>query len=397
MNKETAYWFAFFEEVFEKSKEKLREHYKLEEDGSGPPQLVAYNKAIESLPLGVKVLQLKIDKEKYKGIEDDVIQWIQFDLNKINKLDVEYVGSVEITNENELLEILTAKFCFPKSDAESFLKDYLKELNILSSVDTNKPYYSIFTRKDIKKHKDEFIREFISNFILPFGSIVVRHLGLPLEIHLTHKLQPERVLTFEELIKRGSTHYPTTRSIERLQELISEIQLMNTVPENVARTFKNAKELFKFGYFRYNFFTISEHYACLALEAAIKHKYSRNLPKHVELHNKTRTRKYTIENPDYEKIIEFCRITKTPKKLRPQDVYLNGEKFPYSRHELIGWLLKNKLINIYESKLCEFYLQERNRLSHLFFAPIHTPSNNITLIDVANLINTLFDAQNEKT
>lgn len=394
MNNETAYWFAFFEEVFEKSKEKLREHYKLEEDGSGPPQLVAYNKAIESLPLGVKVLQLKIDKEKYKGAEDDVIQWIQFDLNKINKLDVEYVGSVEITNENELLEILTAKFGFPKSDAESFLKDYLKELNILSSWDTNKPYYSIFTRKDIKNHKDEFIREFILNFIIfSFGSIVVRHLGLPLERHLTCKLQPERVLTFEELIKRDSPHSPTT-SIEKLQELISEIQLMNTVPEHVARTFGNAKELFKFGYFRYNFFTISEHYACLALEAAIKHKYSQNLPKYVELHNKKRTRKYTIEKSDYEKIIEFCRITKTPKKLRPQDAYLNGEKFPYSRHELIRWLLKNKLINIYESKLCEFYLQERNWLSHLFFAPIHTPSNR-TLIDVANLINTLFDAQNE--
>ena len=392
MSTEIFDWFAFFKEIFEESKGKLREHYKLEADGSGPPYLVSYNKAVESLPCGVKVLEFKINQKEFKEIEDDIIQWIQFDLSMLRKLDVEYLGNVELSNTSYILEILITKFGFSKSRAETLLEDYLRGEQSLCSVgDTDKLFHLIFTTKDVKKHKDEFIKEFILDFIYYLGDILVRQLGLPLERYLKYKLSPEKVLPFQELIKRDSPNYPTS-SIEKLQESISEIQLVDTVPEHVSRTFKNAKELFKFGYFRYNFFTISTHYACLALEAAVKHKYSQSLPKYIELNYKKGGRRYSMENPDYDKILKFCR-----EKIRgsyPGHIYVNGEKFPYSRHELVSWLVENKFINLYESKLCESYLRERNWLSHLFFAPVHGPSA-IPLIDVGNLINTMFGAQNE--
>lgn len=392
MSSEIFDWFAFFKEVFEDSKEKLREHYKLEADGSGPPCLVSYNKAVESLPCGVKVLEFKINEKRFKKIEDDIIQWIQFDLSILRKLEVEYLGSVKLSNATRILEILITKFGFSKSYAETLFGDYLREGRTLrAAADTDKLFYLIITTNDIKEQKSEFIKEFILDFTFSLGDIIVRQLGLPLERYLKYKLPPERVLPFEELIKRDSPNYPTT-SIERLQEQISEIHLVDTVPEHVTRTFKNAKELFKFGYFRYNFFTISRHYACLALEAAVKHKYSQCLPKHVELHYKKGDRRYPMGNPDYDKILDFCREKR--RGLHPAGIYVNGKKFPYSRHELVAWLLGNTSINLYESKLCELYLKERNWLSHLFFAPVDTPST-IPLTNIANLINTMFGAQNE--
>lgn len=40
------------------------------------------------------------------------------------------------------------------------------------------------------------------------------------------------------------------------------------------RIFKAAKDLYVFGFFRYYFFTISNHYAFLAIESAIRHRYN---------------------------------------------------------------------------------------------------------------------------
>lgn len=392
MSSEIFDWFAFFKEIFEDSKEKLREHYKLEADGSGHPLLVSYNKAVESLPCGVKVLEVKMNEKRFTEIEDDIIQWIQFDFSILRKLEVEYLGSVELSDATHILEILITKFGFSRSYAGTLLEGYLREVGALrAATNTDKFSYLIFTTKDIKKQKSGFMKEFISHFMFSLVDIIVRQLGLPLERYFKYELPPERVLPFEELIKRDSPNYPST-NIEKLQEQISKIQLVDTVPEHVIRTFKNAKELFKFGYFRYNFFTISNHYACLGLEAAVKHKYSQSLPKHIELQDKKGKRRYSMENPNYDKILEFCR--EKTRGFHPARIYVNGKKFPYSRHELVIWLLGNTSINLYDSKLCELYLQQRNWLSHLFFAPVDTPST-IPLTDIANLINTMFGAQNE--
>ena len=107
----------------------------------------------------------------------------------------------------------------------------------------------------------------------------------------------------------------------------------------------------------------------------------------IKLHDKSGKKRYSMENPDYNKILEFCRDKKTD--LHPSCVYINGEEFMHSHYRLVAWLLKNKAINMYESELCKLYLEERNQLSHLFYPPIDIPST-ATLTDVANLINKMF-------
>ena len=62
--------------------------------------------------------------------------------------------------------------------------------------------------------------------------------------------------------------------LEDLQQHVSTIVLSSKISEEIKRVFNGAKDLYLFGYFRYYFFTISNHYALLSLESALRDKYN---------------------------------------------------------------------------------------------------------------------------
>jgi TDG/mug DNA glycosylase family protein len=61
----------------------------------------------------------------------------------------------------------------------------------------------------------------------------------------------------------------TMPSLGDVQSALAQILLIPQVPESVRRTFQIAMRLYLFGRFEYGFFTVSDHYAFLAIEAAI--------------------------------------------------------------------------------------------------------------------------------
>jgi len=62
-------------------------------------------------------------------------------------------------------------------------------------------------------------------------------------------------------------------TLEDLRDGVKNIQLSQNVPDEVKEIFEISKRLFIFGYFYYRFFTVSQHYAFLALESALRNKY----------------------------------------------------------------------------------------------------------------------------
>ncbi len=62
-------------------------------------------------------------------------------------------------------------------------------------------------------------------------------------------------------------------TLKDLQDGVKDIQLNQNVPEEVREILEISKKLFIFGYFYYRFFTVSQHYAFLALESALQNKY----------------------------------------------------------------------------------------------------------------------------
>ncbi len=83
-------------------------------------------------------------------------------------------------------------------------------------------------------------------------------------------LEKDHILDGFVKIKNGKRQ-PIT--LEDLSGLVIDINLIQKVPKDVKEIFEISKKLFIFGYFNYRFFTVSQHYAFLTLEAALKNKY----------------------------------------------------------------------------------------------------------------------------
>jgi len=180
------------------------------------------------------------------------------------------------------------------------------------------------------------------------------------------------------------------RTIEDWQRDVSNINVIPDVSEAVKRLFDNAKDLYVFGYFRYNFFTISTHYALLALESAIRNRYYQSLGGTVTLSN-ARGGSIRMAHPSHQRILAFCRAR---KNWHPDSVYIGDEKFAYRPNELLKWLEENDIITIWERKMCRMCLDSRNYLSHPTFSPIHLPGSAATTIRrVAELINKMYFSQ----
>lgn len=79
---------------------------------------------------------------------------------------------------------------------------------------------------------------------------------------------------FDAFVKIDKEGKSESIELEDLQQHISTIVLSSKIPEEVKRVFNGAKDLYLFGYFRYYFFTISNHYALLSLESALRNKYN---------------------------------------------------------------------------------------------------------------------------
>ena len=162
------------------------------------------------------------------------------------------------------------------------------------------------------------------------------------------------------------------------------------MPEHVKRVFDNAKKLFIFGYLNYQFFTISQHYAYLALESAIRHRYNRSLGEKAKI---TNPKGESIDiSPSWREIDRFCRN----RGWDTHTIKVNEKKFPYSNRRLLNWLVEKNIINKWERKQYDVGINMRNILSHLEFAPISFPKSS-TIEIIANRINRLFYEQKVKS
>ncbi|HEY9245207.1 MAG TPA: hypothetical protein VIO11_00020, partial [Candidatus Methanoperedens sp.] len=177
-------------------------------------------------------------------------------------------------------------------------------------------------------------------------------------------------------------------TIEDMQKDICAIQLIPTVPEDVKKIFKAAKDLYIFGFFRWYFFTISNHYASLAIESAIRHRYNQWLGEKVVLTCKGGSLRYEMIKPSYEKIFDFCRRNKK-QGWNYSKLMVDGEDFPWKMEFLYDWFLEKGIQTKWQISRLKLTINMRNELSHLETIKILGP-NSSGLKLVAEQINALY-------
>lgn len=273
------------------------------------------------------------------------------------------------------------------------------------------------------KRPDEFANS-LYNVFLTFEAdrlITLFKKEIEIDFKTLYNLKRDTILPFSKVVSNDEitasfvkieNGQSSALTLEDFQNNVADIQLIPTVPETVKRVFKCAKDLYIFGYFKHEFFTISEHYAYLALESAIKNKYNEWLGSKAILTNEM-GESIEMVSPTYRKIEEFCYMDRKKwnshkifvnsyrnycfidkKNWKRNKITVNEDKFPYDMNRLLNWLVGKNIINKWDKKMFNHAKNLRNFLSHLEFAPILHPSARALEL-VAQDINKLYHKQSK--
>ena len=390
-------WVNFFKNAFERVKEMFKEAYQFEDEEEISPGLLALRDAVFSLPCAVKILELEVDTTKCEHIEDDVCQIVTYNFSKLGKVSVEYFGIIKADEREKLRDVFYEKLGLDKKDATEFAESLCRDFRTTGIYYPNKPdCYLQFTFFNIRKKPEKYIRELFSILTLPgYSPFVEKFKKEEPDWNALYCLEEDPILPFSKIVQEdpileGFVGFAT---IEKVQKMISDIQLIPTVPEDVKRVFNRAKDLFVYGYFKYSFFTISEHYSFLALESAIRHRYIKSLGAKVILTDRKKRLYFEMSSPSYERIWEFC-IRNKKAGWSAHRLLVNGEPFPYKTRKILDWLVDKKILTKWERKQYDAGIFLRNSLSHLEHASIIMPNSEI-LRRVAENINKLFHEKTE--
>ncbi len=341
---------------------------------------------------------LKVDQTRFPHLKDDFCPLFGYDFSRMGKVVVDDFGVVEATDKDKFKEIL--KRDFQLRDAERFVEGFCKDFRFAGAFDPNRPEASLqFFFYDPRKNLDDFVWDFILQFDSFIGSEIAKRHEKAIDYGKLFDLKPNPIFPLTELLEQD----PRIRSFERLtdgefrlitiedlQADVASILLISNVPEDVVTVFKRAKELYIFGYFRYDFFTISRHYACLALESAIKNRYYQSFGGREVILSNRRGMQVKMRDVDHQRIIDFCSRNRK-EGWRASEVLVNGKKFCFYKGELLDWLIQNRIISMWERRLCEPLLKQRDFLSHQTFSPTDLPGRTCRILEeVGGLINKIY-------
>jgi hypothetical protein len=390
MNDKVAEWNTFFDQTFEFAKRTILEWYRLGRDGSGPPETLAIRKATILLPCPVRIAELKIDKEKHGHIRDELCQVIRYDFSRLGtKADVDYCGVVDTCDKERLKELLVKRFDLNEGVFDDFYRDFrtIGWCDDETTFSVQSPLYDV--RSNFRKFANDFALLFLESYL---AEKIRQASGQAVDWSSKFNLPPDPILPMSDIAKMDETlaaflPFPESAGIEQLQKDICGIQLIPSVPGDVKEIFQHAKKLHIYGFFHYIFFTISQHYAYLALESAIKNRYYLSFGDVNVLANK-KGETVRIGRIDHQVVWDLCRRR---RGWRMEELTVNGEKFAANTRGLLDWLVKNKIATEWERKLCAKGMNLRNVMSHLTHPLVFPPSYSVRALRfVADIINRLY-------
>lgn len=211
----------------------------------------------------------------------------------------------------------------------------------------------------------------------------------PIDFNQKYGLAPEPILDDAEVLSPDSLSSMFVRvdtrlipSLNDVQVVLSTILLIPQVPESVERTFQIAKRLYLFGRFQYGFYSVSHHYAFLAMEAAILSRWTASLPDPVLV--ETKSFHQSMTTPSHGQLAEiYHRVGR--------NLLVDGHPFPNSPTKVQRRLRDLGIINSGTEERISAAIGLRNDMSH-HESPTVLPPSTGTLVSTAELINILFDS-----
>lgn len=370
--------------------------HSFKDDGEVSPSIVALRDAFHIFPISADVLLVDAGSKRPDGHYGTIVMGANFSAGPIWTLIAHHTGNVsnkevrfhgtrDLSDLDSYLPLLADSFGLDERYRES-----IGNLLFSGCWTSDSEEIVDFVPYDIRKFPTEYGKYLAHNLFMSHADGLIRRFKKEHDFNTLYGLTEDPVLPLEEWTKidpttalfvKMSDGKPPT--IEERQKSVGGIQLIPKVPVDVRVTFRRAKDAYILGYFRYDFFTVAVHYAALALEAAVKARWSASLPQKVAI--TCGSDQIEMHFPSHTKISDLYRRN----KWRGRIVLVEGQRFPLSMDSLLDWLAREKIVTKWEKKGLGIGLGMRNYLSHVEHSTTDIPSSD-KLQFVAGLVNKMF-------
>jgi len=377
----TSDWEHFFSSVADQLKALASKQWPLEADGSGPDAYVAINRLFSAFPIAVDVLLLDTIGVETNIKEGNLAAIIRYDFSRLNTLSVKFHGVVPLVDLGSHAELVGALVELDEGNLE-----LLQELRLRAIYPF--PYYVDIVPYDPRLDPAQYALDLLMH-LDPHGEFL-ELFSTRRDFNAIYDLKPDPVLEEADLLRvaeinAGFFSRDRATAIRAGQEAVANIQLIPQVPEHPRRVFDWAKRLYIFGLFEYGFFTVSCHYAYLAVESAVYNRWNAALPSPTVLQHGSDS--MTVPTAARGNISLICKTN----GWKERQVKVNGKPYPWKVELAIGQLQQDGVITLWqERRLRDVWMKLRNIHSHLEFASITGPRVG-TLERTAEAINILFE------
>lgn len=360
--------------------------YPVMPDGSASPGTLSYRRLLSALPVPVQVALLVDQPAPHAGSFSTLCC---FDFARPGTDVLTDRGVLRLSELDDHADLLASEFRI-----DAMMRSFLQTPGSFVVHGAGFRFTHVVPY-DARERADDYAIDFLTHLL---DSDLVQAFDQHIDFNAKYALPPDRVIDREALLTIDptsayfieiATGKPPT--VEERQELIAAIQLIPQVPESVRRTFVTAKRLYVFGHFDYHFFTVANHYAYSALDAALHARWSLTLPDQNKLEhrrNSTQVDLAVVGRTTHAAIRAHCRR----ENWNVRKLTVNGDPFPHTVAMVLDSLRQQNAINDWQlNRFKEVWTGLRNAYSHLEFAPVMSPDAR-TLEQSAYEINNLFDS-----
>ena len=352
-------WNALFVNAFKSVADDLTKFYEQEHPDKRSPNEQAILAGLAKLPFPVRVADVSVDNKTHTHLQDDTSQIIHYDLERIGKNQVDYLGRIS-SKKDDLAKALVRHFGLSEDDSAGIAASLAQNFEYTMFLLDGGAYVQ-FTVYDIKNNPRKFYDDFRRLFITHFNEYFINKYNTETKIDFNDRygMKPDAVIPVPDLLVRDPR---TSVSLEKLQRAVASIQLTPKVPEPVRAEFQRAKDLFVFSYFKYDFITLSIRSGLFAYETAMKSRYVQSLGKKAVLTCGTET-VGKLTDPSHSGISDHIFDVAKAKKCPHERILVNGEIFPRKIKDVSDWLIKNGIPE-WKSGMYDAARRLRNSLAH---------------------------------
>jgi hypothetical protein len=381
--------------IFRCIREEFDRQYRINDPEDTDPDTVAFQKAVHGMRCPVTALVVRLPKRIsfWSNIECDRVSYVRLDLEKQGISGWEFLGefaSDDILKRRDLANALLLQEPSP---------EYLESLangTTGGASERSPEWLMLGVAGDIREVSTVDAWLAVETLMFDFQDGIVRRAGTKLDFHRDYHLHPPPLPSLEKLLQThemGRTIVPKVdpadfKPLLERAERVNSILLIPKVPHEVAITFEIARQLHVYSSFQHLLGTAAHHYLFLAIEAAVKHRWTATLPDPVEVTNKVGG-KILLSKPRHQECFEIQAKQNGDKAWHFGKLKVNGRAFIPKIDDLVDELCSARLLSKWQQRRLKAGIRMRNHFSHREFSII-MPAGEDRFRDIAKDINHLF-------